>query len=610
MASHSYQAIMDHPLLPPTLGTASSFFMHQVLENALLKAFQATLAQDNASIPFAPDIRLADPSFGDFQANGILPYAKKTQQNPRLLAETLVKVLQQDSFFQTKLDCSVAGPGFINFRLKPAYLLDFLKAYRDKDTIKNLAATLKQGERIVIDYSSPNTAKQMHVGHLRSMVIGEALYRMLSFCGARVVRDNHIGDWGTQFGMLILAIKRKGIRLENLGENSLEVFENLYKEGSALCKQDLSALEEARKELVKLQQGDPENHGIWEQINALSYQAFEEIYTLFGIAFDCILGESFYRDKIQRVIAELQETGLAQESEGALVVFHPEHPRFKTQPFIILKSDGASNYATTDLATALYRLEHFKAKQMLNVVDSRQQDHFEQLALTVNKWFTAKGYAKVNLVHIGFGTILGADGKAIKTRSGESIKLKELVGEAIERAYKIVADKNSTLAEEDKKRIATVIGIGALRYADLSQNRNSDYIFDWDKLLSLEGNTAPYLLYAVARIHSIFRKYGHAQNASSFEAATPFESPSELPLARKLLQFSTALSYTLAELKPHLLCTYLYELSGLFSSFYKAEKVMVEDEAVQSRRLLLCAYTLNILELGLGVLGIETLEAM
>lgn len=598
-------------ILEPMQGSLSSFFIHQTLEQSLQKAFQQTLATDASSHPiFVPDIRLADPGFGDFQANGVLSYAKKMQQNPRNLAEKLIERLQQDNFFQETVECTVAGPGFINFRLKPVFLLDFLKTYASAATIKTLAASLRQGQTIVLDYSSPNTAKQMHVGHLRSMVIGEALYRMLSFCGANVIRDNHIGDWGTQFGMLIMAIKRKGMHLESLGANSLEVFEQLYKEGSALCKENPSALEEARKELLKLQQGDAENNRIWEQINSLSYQAFEEIYTAFGVRFDCVLGESFYRDKVQRVIQELTETGLAQESEGALVIFHPEHPRFKTQPFIVLKSDGASNYATTDLATALYRLEHFQANWMINVVDSRQQDHFEQLALTVDKWFAAKGYPRVKLIHIGFGTILGADGKAIKTRSGESIKLKELVAEALERAYRIVAEKNPSLAENEKRHIARIIGIGALRYADLSQNRSSDYIFDWDKLLSFEGNTAPYLLYAVARLHSIFRKYGHRQDALSFEAATPFETQAELALAQKLVQFSTALSYALSELKPHLLCTYLYELAGIFSSFYKAEKVIVEDAAVAARRLLLCSYTLTVLELGLGALGIETLEAM
>lgn len=608
--------MQHHPFsLEPTQsslqGSLSNFFLHQGLEALLQKAFQEALAPSTPSHPsFSPDIRLADPKFADFQANGVLPYAKSTQQNPRSLAEKLLDRLRQESGFQEHIECTVAGPGFINFRLKPTFLLGFLKTYANATTIKSLAATLRKDEKIVLDYSSPNTAKQMHVGHLRSMVIGEALYRLLSFCGASVIRDNHIGDWGTQFGMLIMAIKRKGLHLEHVGSNSLEVFEQLYKEGSGLCKTDPSALEEARKELVKLQQGDVENYTLWEQINSLSYQAFEEIYTTFGVQFDCVLGESFYRDKVPRVVQELIETGLAQESEGALVVFHPEHPRFKTQPFIILKSDGASNYATTDLATALYRLEHFQANLMINVVDSRQQDHFEQLALTVDKWFSAKGYPTVKLIHIGFGTILGTDGKAIKTRSGESIKLKDLVSEALERAYKIVAEKNPSLAESDKLHIARVIGIGALRYADLSQNRSSDYVFDWDKLLSFEGNTAPYLLYAVARIHSIFRKYGHRQDALSFEAATPFETQAELALAQKLIQFSTALSYALSELKPHLLCTYLYELAGLFSSFYKAEKVIVADAAVAARRLLLCSYTLTVLELGLGALGIETLEAM
>lgn len=593
---------------PPILDSQTVFFLSQYLEKLLKESFQAIEGQE-AEL-FSADIRIADPQFGDFQANGCLAYAKRTQQNPRLLADLLLGSIQKNSFIQEAMDCSIAGPGFINFRLKTVFLLDFLKTYQDASTMAQLAATLRKGQTIVIDYSSPNTAKQMHVGHLRSMVIGEALYRMLSFCGAKVIRDNHIGDWGTQFGILIMAIKRKGLRLSDLKDNSIEVFESLYKEGSALCKEDPSALEEARKELVKLQQGDPDNLHIWEQINSLSYEAFSKLYELFKVKFDCVLGESFYRDKVQRVVDELKAVGLAVDSEGALVVFHPEHPRFKAQPFIILKSDGASNYATTDLATALYRLEHFQANLMLNVVDSRQQDHFEQLSLTVNKWFAAKGYPKVQLLHIGFGSILGADGKAIKTRSGESIKLKDLVQEAIDRAYKIVHEKNPDLDESQKQHIAQVIGIGAMRYADLSQNRISDYVFDWDKLLSFEGNTAPYLLYAVARIHSIFRKGSISPKSLSFEASTVFEGPTELALARKLIQFSAILNYTLAELKPHFLCTYLYELAGLFSSFYKAEKVMVDEPALRSRRLLLCSCTLNTLEIGLKLLGIETLEQM
>jgi len=449
----------------------------------------------------------------------------------------------------------------------------------------------------------------MHVGHIRSTVIGEAISRLLEFFGAKVVRDNHIGDWGTQFGMLIWAIKDSGYDLNAEHEDALADLEGLYKAGNAAYKSSEATADSVRSELVKLQNGDPENTRMWERITEISWVAFKEIYDRLGIRFDEVLGESFYRDKVDRIYEELTQLNLAEESQGALVVFHPEHKRFATQPFIVRKADGASNYATTDLATILYRYETFNADEVIYVVDARQSDHFEQLFLTTQKWFAGMNRAQPKLAHVSFGTINGEDGKAIKTKEGGSVKLKELMAEAVERSYCIVTEKNPGLPEAERREIAEAVGLGAIRYTDLSQNRSSDYIFSWEKMLSFEGNTAPYLLYAVARIYSIFRKAELTPGASE-EAANAFTTEEEMALARKLLGFTTALKQARSDLRPHFLCSYLYELSGAFSSFYNANKVIVDEPEVKARRLMLCARTLTVLETGLNLLGLKTLQRM
>ena len=559
---------------------------------------------------FDPDIRPTDPRFGDFQANGVLPWAKKARQNPRQAAQKLMVAVEQSGNLDlTLIRYEIAGPGFINFLLTPKFLLSWLQKFREENDLKEAAGDIYLGKRIVVDFSSPNTSKQMHVGHIRSIVIGEAISRLLAFCGARVIRDNHIGDWGTQYGILIMAIKRSGYDLVASHNNPLSDFERLYQEGHALAEKYPEAREHARQELVKLQSGDPDSFTLWEKINGISLHALQEIYDLLSIHFDEVLGESFYRDKLHRIYKELIETGIAEESQGALVVFHPEHTRFNKQPFIIRKSDGASLYSTTDLATIWYRHEHFHADEIDYVVDARQSDHFEQLFLTMEKWFRAKDLPLPKLNHVSFGTILGEDRKAIKTRSGEQIKLKDLLNEAIDRAYKIVREKNPDLRDQEYKDIAQVVGLGAVRYADLMQNRTSDYVFSWDKLLSFDGNTAPYLLYAVARIYSIFRK-ANIQPGSAEDDASEFETDAEIALARKLVGFVAALNQTISDLRPHFLCTYLYELSVVFSTFYNADKVILDDPIIRSRRLLLCARTLRVLETGLHLLGLKSLLRM
>lgn len=589
------------------------------LEGLLIKA--ATTVPPFGQEPFVPQVRPADPRFGDFQANGVLPHAKKLGTNPRALASALVEAFKNLPEIKQTLagaepdavpfiNVDIAGPGFLNFTLSADFAFAWLKAFASEADLKTAAASRLKGRKIVIDYPSPNTAKQMHIGHLRPMVIGSAVQGLLAFCGADITCDNHIGDWGTNFGTLIMAIKREKTDLAALQPaTALEEIERLYKLGSALEKEDVSLRELSRAELVKLQNGDAENTALWQQIVAVSNEAFEENYRRLGVKPDLTLGESFYRDKVERIYRELTEAGLAGESEGALVVFHPEHPRFAEQPFIIRKKDGASNYASTDLATLIYRVEELDAEEIIYVTDGRQQDHFEQLFLTAKKWFAQKGYRLPKLEHVWFGTILGEDGKAIKTRSGEPIRLRQLLDEAVQRAHAIVVEKNPELPASEQQEIAETVGIGAIRYADLSQTRTQDYVFSWEKLLSFDGNTAPYLQYAVARIHAIFRKAGIAVGEGEANASAP-QTPAEIALAKKLLTFPQALEQAAADLRPHVICSYLYELAGAFSTFYNADKVIVDEADIKARRLALCARTLATLETGLHLLGIRTLTRM
>jgi arginyl-tRNA synthetase len=581
-----------------------SFNLAADLDTALKSAVTTAGLADAAA--FAPEVRTADPKHGDFQANGTLGYAKARKLNPRATAEQIVAALPasvRDSY-----EISIAGPGFINFTLKPAVLLAWLRTFGTRSALETGAAAAHSGQTWVVDYSSPNTAKQMHVGHLRSAVIGEAICRLLAFTGAKVIRDNHLGDWGTQFGKLIYGYKRWADP-QALETDAIEELERVYKLGHAATPDDSPELEEARRELVALQNGDPANVALWKKFSEVSLAAFQQIYDRLGIKFDYALGESFYNDKVDRIYRELTETTppLAEISDGALVVFHPEHPRFKTQPFLVRKADGASNYASTDLATAVYRAEHFKADGIVVVTDFRQGDHFEQLFLTVKKWFAAKGYRLPELHHVTFGAVTGEDGKALKTRDGGVIKLKALLDEAEERAFAVVTEKSPDLPEADRRNIAQVVGIGAVQYADLSQNRSSNYVFSWEKMLSFEGNSAPYLLMAVARVHSIFRKLGITPGDAATEAvASALETPGELMLARKLTKFPDAIRLAGDTLRPHFLSLYLYELAGEFSSFYTADKVAVDDPAIRARRLLLCARTLLTLETGLHLLGHRT----
>lgn len=581
--------------------------------DALLRKVAPQVAGLDAT--FNPELRLSDPRHADFQANGVLPAAKKSKANPRALALALLEALRASGDLDESLiQAEVAGPGFINFKLTPLALGTWLREYRDESKWRVGASAIMQGRKVVIDYPSPNTAKQMHVGHLRPIVIGEAVARLIEFCGAKLVRDNHIGDWGTNFGILILAIRRSGFVCDAQSPTALEDLERLYKEGSALTKSDPQALEAARAELAKLQAGDSENLALWHKIVEVSNTACQRIFQQFGLKTDVILGESFYRDKVERVYTELQKCGLAEESEGALVVWHDDEPRFSRHaetkmPFIVRKKDGSSNYASTDLATLLYRFEHFQAQEIVYVTDGRQQDHFQQLFRTGAKWFAATQRSLPRLRHVWFGTILGEDGKAIKTKSGDPVRLQSLIDEATERAFLAVSSKSPDLPEAEKKAIAQAIGIAALRYADLASNRTMDYSFSWDKLLAFEGNTAPYLLYAVVRVRSIFRK-NHLEVGQGEEGASDPETPTEIALARKLLGFTNALDQALEDLRPHHLCTYLHELAAAYGAFYAADTVNVDQPDVRARRLMLCSRTCSILETGLRLLAIEPVQRM
>ena len=577
------------------------FNLLKFFENVVIKAAAGVEIIDSS---FDPQVRVADERFGDFQANGVLPFAKKNGLNPREIAQNLVENISSNEFWET----SIAGPGFINFKLSPEFLLKWLVELGDTEVTRKLLTT-DSPQKIVLDFSGPNTAKQMHVGHIRSTIIGESLARLLTLQGHEVIRDNHLGDWGTQFGILLYAIKRSGISLDNLGDEPVAALEDLYRQGNAWVKEDEKALSEARQELVKLQDGDNENSSLWQKIRDLSLGSFDKVYELLDVKFDHAHGESFYRDQVSEVYSALLKYEICKEDQGALVVFHPEHKRFAKQPFIIRKSDGASNYATTDLATISYRVREWNADHIIYVTDGRQRDHFEQLFMTTYKWFGNEKISCPKLSHVWFGTILGEDNKAIKTRDGQPVKLMDLLNEAIERAKNMVRAKNPDLTEQEIESRAKAIGLGAVRYADLSQDRTLDYVFSWDKLLALQGNTAPYLQYAVARIHSIFRK-AKMDRLNLVTPETPPQSEPEKKLARKILSFPLTVEQTTKELKPHTLCVYLYELATEFSSFYNQEKVMVEEKDIQNLRLFLCAKTQSVLEIGLEILGIQTLEEM
>ena len=541
--------------------------------------------------------------------------ARERKMNPRQLATDVLAGLNVSD---TCEKVEIAGAGFLNFRLRNSAVGNVLaSAARGEHLFFSKASQVRT---IVIDFSSPNVAKPMHVGHIRSTILGDSLGRVLRLLGHHVITDNHIGDWGTQFGMLLVGWK-KHLNREALQRDPIAEMERLYKFVSAACKENPAVLEEARQELVRLQRGDEENLHAWREMIALSQTQFDTIYGRLGVRFDHTLGESFYNPKLQGVADELRAKGLARESEGALAIFFDDVPQLKDKPALVQKSDGGFNYTTTDLATLQYRLETWRPQEVIYVTDGRQQLHFQQLFTAFRRW---RPETNVKLAHVWFGSILGEDGKPFKTRSGETVKLAELLDEAEERALKVVTEKNPELPESLRKEIARVVGIGAVKYADLLPNRQSDYVFNWEKMLSLQGNTAPYLQYAYTRIRSIFRKAeaggmsyasptptsDERKSGDSRSSSLQLNAPEELALAKHLLNFGITLEAVAEDYRPNFLCNYLYDLAGHFARFYEACPVLKAEGSERSTRLTLCDVTARVLRQGLNVLGIEVLEQM
>ncbi len=565
-----------------------------------------------------PQVSAANDSrFGDYQSNVAMILAKAQRANPRQVAQQILERLDVADICQPP---EIAGAGFINFRLTPAFLAERLAALHSDERlgVPVPAAPL----RIVIDFSSPNVAKPMHVGHIRSTILGDALARIASFIGHEVIRDNHIGDWGTQFGMLLLGWKTE-LQPEALAADPLAEMERIYKLISARCKADPETLERARRELVRLQGGDPENLSLWQEMIRLSQGQFDSIYGRLGVRFDVALGESFYNPHLKTVVEELRSRGIAVESEGASCVFsdgklpQEEDPflikdqdGWRPNPALVQKSDGAFNYTTTDLATLRYRMETWAPHLIIYVTDGRQQLHFRQFFAVFKRWMPEVSQS-VQLAHVWFGSILGEDGKPFKTRSGETIRLRDLLDEAEERALRIITTKNPDLAEAEQREIARIVGLGAVKYADLQPNRQSDYVFSWDKMLSLQGNTAPYLLYSYVRIRSIFRKGATEAGAETAGAqGIHLIESAELALTRKLCLFGEVLPQVLQDFRPNLLAAYLYDLAATFHSFFEACPVLKAEPAVRHSRLVLCDVAARILQRGLGLLGIEVPERM
>jgi len=568
-----------------------------------METFQTLLAKKladaltAAKLPNTGELTPAsDARFGDYQTNAALLLGKQRGENPRKIAEEILGQVDVGDLCELP---TVAGAGFINFTLRA-------------EAVAKKAAELLQDERlgvtkttsprrIVIDFGSPNVAKPMHVGHIRSTVLGDALARIAQFLGHEVTRDNHIGDWGTQFGMVIYGWKNLLDR-QSLKRDPIAELVRIYKETNERSTKDPSVREACRQELVKMQSGDAENLSIWKQCVDLSMGDFERAYELLDIHYDIQRGESFYNDRLPKVVERLLKSGLAEISEGAVCVFFRDIPELADKPCIIRKRDGGYNYATTDVATVDYRINDLKADTIWIVTGAPQILHFKQIFEIARR----EGY-KADFRHITHGSILGENRKLMKTRSGDNVPLRELLNEACERARKIVDEKNPDLSDAEKIDIAEKIGIGAVKYADLSQYRMTDYVFSWDKMLSLQGNTAPYLQNAYVRIRSIFRKAGETQTKI---AELVLAEAAEINLAKRLCQFAEVVPQVLNDFRPNILANYLFELANSFHTFYEACPVLKSEEPARDSRLALCDLAGRVLQRGLDLLGIKVPEKM
>ena len=604
------------------------------LEGLFASAIRAVLGADGDGVD--PMIRAAgDPKFGDYQSNVAMGLAKKVGRKPRDLAQAVVDAIPANDVCEP---FEIAGPGFINIRLRTNWLAAQLNAVSGQDDRLGIGA-LASPQTVVVDYSGPNIAKQMHVGHIRSTIIGDAIARVLAFEGHRVIRQNHIGDWGTQFGMLIAHLKEKlPEALDNPEAVHLGDLEKFYKEASARDKEDADFHERARTEVVALHNKQPDTMRAWQYIVEESRRHYLPIYQRLQVSLtrDDECGESFYADGLADLVKQLQSqfgkpagsTGepsiTVEESDGALCVFHQDakgEPAFKSSedkpfPLIIRKSDGAFIYATTDLAALRYRTGELKADRIIYVTDARQALHFQMVFATARAaGWTRRAAGEVALEHVMFGTILGPDRKPLKTRSGDNIKLAELLDEAVERAEQLIRDAEADekrrrgFTEAEIKDVAEAVGIGAVKYADLSQNRQTDYLFSWDKMLAMEGNTAPYMMYAYARIRSIYRKGEEASGEVAGDVA--LVEPAERALGLAILRFAEMLASVGQTLKINVLTEYLYELATAFSRFYESCSVLKADsDAQRASRLKLCDLTARTLQLGLDLLGIRVVERM
>jgi arginyl-tRNA synthetase len=576
----------------------------QDLESRLSAAFQQVLGETVA----APVVAAADLRFGDYQSNAAMAQAKQRKTNPRALAEQVIAALDLGELGSA----DIAGPGFINFKISPATFAARAQAQLadEKLGVPDIGA----GKTVVVDFSAPNVAKPMHVGHIRSTIIGDSLSRIARFLGFKVITDNHIGDWGTQFGMILHGWKTL-LNEDALAADPIAELLRIYRDVNA-TKDQPGVLDTCKAELVKLQAGDPENLAIWQRCIDVSKAGLQKIYDRLDIHFDHWLGESHFNDRLASLVDEFLEKGLARVSDGAVCVFSdetkaPENDPFKVHredgwtdnPSIIRKADGGFLYATTDLATLEYRVDEWKADEIWYVVGVPQQLHFRQIFDAAHRW-GKKGEFR----HIAFGSILGEDRKLMRTRSGENVGLIEVLGEAVERAAAAIAEKNPDLTGDEAKEVSEIVGIGAVKFAELSQNRLTDYVFAWDRMLALQGDTAPYLQYSHVRIRSIFRKLDGPFDPSG--VALHLGEDAEIHLGRLLARFGEVLPQVLDDHRPNLLANYLLELARAFHSFFEACPVLKADEPVRSSRLALCELTSRVLSTGLGLLGIRCPERM
>ncbi|EIM9534084.1 arginine--tRNA ligase [Salmonella enterica] len=568
------------------------------------KVSQAMIAA-GAPADCEPQVRQsAKVQFGDYQANGMMAVAKKLGMAPRQLAEQVLTHLDL-SGIASKVE--IAGPGFINIFLEPAFLAEQVQQALASE---RLGVSQPTRETIVVDYSAPNVAKEMHVGHLRSTIIGDAAVRTLEFLGHHVIRANHVGDWGTQFGMLIAWLEKQ--QQENAGDMALADLEGFYRDAKKHYDEDEAFAERARNYVVKLQSGDAYFREMWRKLVDITMTQNQITYDRLNVTLtrDDVMGESLYNPMLPGIVADLKAKGLAVESEGATVVFLDEFKNKEGDPMgvIIQKKDGGYLYTTTDIACAKYRYETLHADRVLYYIDSRQHQHLMQAWTIVRK----AGYVpdSVPLEHHMFGMMLGKDGKPFKTRAGGTVKLADLLDEALERARRLVAEKNPDMPADELEKLANAVGIGAVKYADLSKNRTTDYIFDWDNMLAFEGNTAPYMQYAYTRVLSVFRKADIDEQALA-SAPVIISEDREAQLAARLLQFEETLTVVAREGTPHVMCAYLYDVAGLFSGFYEHCPILsAENDAVRNSRLKLAQLTAKTLKLGLDTLGIETVERM